>query len=81
MSSKASMDPELPDALLWLKDAPLFIDADQVARFYDAVVRPSSEEGARTITVSDDMQLYVIPHLWSSPSAWLVTPVPRRASN
>jgi hypothetical protein len=53
MGSNASKSPELPDALLWLKDAPLFIDADQVARFYDAVVRPSSKEGARTVMVSE----------------------------
>jgi hypothetical protein len=28
--------------LNWLADAPLFIDAEQVGRFYDAVVRPHS---------------------------------------
>ena len=31
---------ELPQTLLWLKDAPLFIDADRLGDFYDAVVRP-----------------------------------------
>ncbi len=30
----------LPTQLLWLADAPLFIDADRVNNFYDAVVRP-----------------------------------------
>lgn len=32
--------PELPKELLWLSDAPLFIDAAQVSSFYDAVVAP-----------------------------------------
>lgn len=30
----------LPIQMLWLADAPLFIDADRVNDFYDAVVRP-----------------------------------------
>src|ERR1043166_1535986 len=29
--------------LSWLADAPLFIDEDMVARFYDAVVSPATE--------------------------------------
>ena len=52
MNSGSSTSTELPDALLWLKDAPL-INSDQVYRFYDAVVRPSSEEGARTLTFTE----------------------------
>lgn len=51
--NNASIDTELPDALLWLKDAPLFIDTDQVYRFYDAVVRPSKDEGETIITFSE----------------------------
>lgn len=32
---------QLPTELLWLADAPLFIDRHQVEAFYDAVVRPT----------------------------------------
>ena len=35
---------QVPPALLWVKDAPLFIDDESLARFYDAVVRPSFKE-------------------------------------
>jgi hypothetical protein len=34
----------LAERLLWLADAPSFIDADQVDRFHDAVVRPGYRE-------------------------------------
>jgi hypothetical protein len=34
---------ETGTSLAWLADAPLFIDRDQVAGFYDAVVRPAGE--------------------------------------
>lgn len=40
--------------LLWLADAPLFIDADQVARFHDAVVRPDFEVGSATLEVTKE---------------------------
>jgi anti-sigma regulatory factor (Ser/Thr protein kinase) len=43
---------KLPEKLLWLWDAPMFIDEVQVGRFYDAVVRPDSTEGKTTITLS-----------------------------
>lgn len=43
---------ELPDALVWLWDAPLFIDETQVGRFYDAIARPESKQGTTTITIS-----------------------------
>src|SRR5215213_931375 len=39
---------ETGTSLAWLADAPLFIDKEQVAGFYDAVVRP---EGRRAKTV------------------------------
>src|SRR4051794_9239595 len=42
----------LPQSLFWLADSPLFIDAAQVERFYDAVVRPSSKEGPTRIDVT-----------------------------
>jgi hypothetical protein len=43
----------LPQPLLWLHDAPLFIDEAQIERFYDAVVRPLSKQGAITIQVTE----------------------------
>ena len=49
----------LPDELFWLRDAPLFIDRNQVSRFYDALIRPEydtesirssvTEQTARTL--------------------------------
>src|SRR2546423_15336243 len=36
----------IPEALMWLKDAPLFIDKTNLDRFYDAVVRPPFKEHA-----------------------------------
>lgn len=44
----------LPDGLVWLADAPLFIDADQVERFYDAVARPESREGTIRLQVTEE---------------------------
>lgn len=44
---------ELPEELLWLLDAPLFIDALQVEAFYDAVVRPDYE--STSITLGDSV--------------------------
>jgi hypothetical protein len=46
--------PELPKPLFWLKDAPLFIDDDQVARFYDAVARPQKKEGTTTLEITEE---------------------------
>lgn len=40
----------IPEA--WLLDAPLFIDAEQVASLYNAVALPEFEEEARTIAAS-----------------------------
>jgi hypothetical protein len=39
--------------LLWLADAPLFIDAAQVDQFYDAVVRPENHTGDTTLTITE----------------------------
>jgi hypothetical protein len=46
--------PSLPDKFVWLSDAPLFIDAEQVGRFYDAVARPLTKEGAVTVEITDE---------------------------
>jgi hypothetical protein len=37
---------DVPQALVWVKDAPLFIDRLNLDRFYDAVVRPPFKENA-----------------------------------
>ena len=42
----------LPSELLWLLDAPLFIDAKQVDAFYDAVLRPDYEGTSITLSNS-----------------------------
>lgn len=42
----------LPRELLWLLDAPLFIDAKQVDAFYDAVLRPDYEGTSVTLSNS-----------------------------
>jgi hypothetical protein len=44
----------LPDEIVWLSDAPLFIDTKQVERFYDAVVRPSAKEGVRRLEITEE---------------------------
>ena len=40
---------ELPTQFLWLADAPLFIDNDQVESFYDAILRPDYELSSLTL--------------------------------
>jgi hypothetical protein len=39
----------------WLADSPLYIDAQQVERFYDAVVKPEGTEGTVTIEFSSEV--------------------------
>lgn len=39
----------LPAELLWLLDAPLFIDSKQVEAFYDAILRPDYEDTSVTM--------------------------------
>jgi hypothetical protein len=46
--------PELPSPLLWLADAPLFIDSDQVSRFYDAIARPQTRNGTVTVEITEE---------------------------
>jgi len=48
----ASDVKELPKELLWLADAPLFIDEKQVDAFYDAVLQPDYEEIGRNFARS-----------------------------
>src|SRR6267142_4628016 len=53
-SQMSQVRPELPSPLLWLADAPLFIDSDQVSRFYDAIARPQTKDGTATIEVTEE---------------------------
>ena len=52
MNKPNSAKIRLPDSLVWLWDAPLFIDEVQVGRFYDAIARPESKQSKTTITIS-----------------------------
>lgn len=49
VGGRASETKELPKELLWLADAPLFIDEKQVDAFYDAVLQPDYEEIGRSL--------------------------------
>jgi hypothetical protein len=40
---------DLPKEILWLNDAPLFIDEKQVEAFYDAILQPDFEEISRNL--------------------------------
>lgn len=44
----------LPQQLLWIKDAPLFIDRAKLAAFYDAIVRPPNKNGPVELTLTDE---------------------------
>jgi hypothetical protein len=46
------MPLNLPQQLLWLLDAPLFIDTRQVEAFYDAILRPDYEGTSVTLSNS-----------------------------
>ncbi|WP_316191871.1 MULTISPECIES: hypothetical protein [unclassified Bradyrhizobium] len=57
MQGGESKDGEIPQALMWVKDAPLFIDSKNLGEFYDAVVRPPYEEdSAVTFKVSESQK-------------------------
>lgn len=50
----ASKQTVFPKELLWLQDAPMFIDRRQVEAFYDAIVRPKAKLEGTTFTISDE---------------------------
>jgi hypothetical protein len=57
VDSAENVSMEIPGALLWVKDAPLFIDKANLEQFYDAVVRPPFKENApQTIKVSRSLK-------------------------
>ena len=74
---------ELPQALLWLKDAPLFIDADKLADFYDAVVRPPHKEGPTVIKLTEQskrsLEASLGGKIGAGLSKWLSTLVDAKA--
>ena len=49
----------LPPEILWLLDAPMFIDDKQVDAFYDAVVRPDYEGTSVTLSESVNKSAHV----------------------
>lgn len=53
MAKNADDKRKLPPNLLWLADAPLFIDPAYIAGFYDAIVRPETQEGMTTLQISE----------------------------
>ena len=50
----ASQTTQAFRSLIWLDDAPLFIDGMQLRRFYDAVVQPSYVEQKKTVAISKE---------------------------
>src|SRR4051812_25091709 len=58
MATQLNNDTEITEqvrrAWLWVKDAPLVIDDENIARFYDAIVRPAFMDGPRTIRLTTE---------------------------
>jgi len=54
MTKKETKNNSLPQSLVWIADAPLFIDKHQISMFYDAVVRPETSEGVTTLEVTEE---------------------------
>lgn len=73
--------PLLPEKFAWLFDAPLFIDAEQVGRFYDAVARPLTKDGAITVQINDQTvtelkgKLGLEAELTTDKLAWMLSPL------
>lgn len=61
MSEKSTTQEDqqytLPPSLVWLADAPLFIDAQRLEAFHDAIVQPEGKEGKTTISFSEKSRL------------------------
>jgi hypothetical protein len=57
VDSTGNMSAEIPAALMWVKDAPLFIDKTNLDQFYDAVVRPPfNEKAPQTIRLTNSLK-------------------------
>jgi hypothetical protein len=59
----ADVHKQLPNFLGWLADAPMFIDAIQVNRFYDAIVAPESSPGPTTIEFTEESAREIVAAL------------------
>jgi hypothetical protein len=55
-TSRSQRRADLPGEILWLLDAPLFIDAVQVDAFYDAILRPDYERTSVALSQSIDAE-------------------------
>ena len=54
MTKKETTNKSLPQSLVWLADAPLFIDTHRISMFYDAVVKPETSQGITTLEVTKE---------------------------
>jgi hypothetical protein len=52
-AEKTVVDADTVRSLAWLADAPLFIDGQQVAALYDAVVKPEYKEASVTLSLKN----------------------------
>jgi hypothetical protein len=55
MGTTGFHEKSLIGMLGWLADSPLFIDGQQVERFYDAVVKPEGLQGTVTLELSSEV--------------------------
>jgi len=53
MNKQKAKAHNLPDALAWLADAPLFIDTALLGRFHDAILQPEFGEGVTTLDITE----------------------------
>lgn len=54
LSNDTEITQRVREAWLWVKDSPLVIDDENIARFYDAIVRPAFKDGPRTIRLTEE---------------------------
>ncbi|EAQ80572.1 hypothetical protein [Blastopirellula marina] len=52
--SNQKNEATVPSELRWLADAPLFIDAEQIGRFHDAIVQPEHSEGSTSLEIGKE---------------------------
>jgi hypothetical protein len=53
MSGISTPDTGLSDDLIWLVDAPLYIDEKRIQRFYNAVFQPDAKEESIKIGLNE----------------------------
>lgn len=54
LKNDAEITAQVRKAWFWAKDSPLVIDDENIARFYDAIVRPPFKDGPRTIRLTKE---------------------------